>query len=389
MTHLPALTPLRGIAALLVVLFHYVGQSLLPNLGGGSIPLFAKGYLAVDLFFLMSGFVIAHVYAGWFQERISSSTVMAFIRARFARIYPVHIFVLALYVIIDLGWNGLIFLGTGNFDPLPWEGRFSLGALLKNLVLVHGVWSDARTWNHPSWSISVEFFTYLLFPFAVVAVWRGGRAITLAAVAGLFAALAWLAHRHGGLDIVTGQAFFRCLIQFLIGMLLYRLYWDHFLSDLLRRDATFIAAAGATLAILYYGAPDILVVPAFMVLIMAGVQNGGRMHGLINAKPLVWLGNISYSVYMIHALVEDTTRKVFAITTGSGSGGQLGPAQSMLVAIGMVALVLVAADVMYRFIEVPARRLLKGRRSAPTTSRAARRRMRLLASTGASARGKN
>src|SRR3546814_8137818 len=90
-----ALTSLRGIAALLVVVYHFSG-GFLPNLDPGRYSDFVpKGYLWVDLFFVLSGFIITHAYGDAFAERARWGSIRAFLFARMARIYPLHLFVLA------------------------------------------------------------------------------------------------------------------------------------------------------------------------------------------------------------------------------------------------------------------------------------------------------
>src|SRR5258705_5569923 len=86
---IPALTGLRGVAAFWVVLFHMEW--------GSSIPIIEKGYLGVDVFFILSGFVLMHVYAGF---ETTDFDYVRFIKARIARIYPLHIFALLLLAVL-------------------------------------------------------------------------------------------------------------------------------------------------------------------------------------------------------------------------------------------------------------------------------------------------
>src|SRR5258708_40084565 len=101
------LTNLRGIAAVWVVLFHFqslIVQVILPQ----QTKLVAKGYLMVDLFFIMSGFIICHVYQQSFQAGLTAGSFRRFIVARFARIYPLHLFTLLFLIILiaaTKNWN--------------------------------------------------------------------------------------------------------------------------------------------------------------------------------------------------------------------------------------------------------------------------------------------
>ena len=357
--YLPALTPLRGIAAMLIILKHFTGP-VLPNLDlTGYTMLLSNGYLAVDLFFLMSGVVIAHVYGQDLGRGLSFTTSAAFIRARFARLYPLHVCTLAYLVFIAMVSPFLYGLSTGSPFEFAWEGRYSIEAAIRNLLLIHGLWNDQLTWNYPSWSISTEFFAYLVFPFIAPRLATMRRGMALLGIAVLFSALWWLAHEQGGLDIVTGPSFLRCILQFGIGTLLYRLHLDGTCRHFFRRDWTFVAAAFAVILVLHFDLADILVVPLFMILILSGIHNEGRVESLLKTPLLVRLGDISFSLYMTHGVVDEMARVLFAWTTGHSDGQAVGAAASWLVLAAMLIGVLILSNVTYRRIEVPARRWLK------------------------------
>src|SRR5688572_11994062 len=146
-----SLTSLRFFAALAVVAFHYMRA--FPAGAGAAAALTAKGYLAVDFFFILSGFILAHVYLPAIEQ--DAFRARDFYAKRLARIYPVH-FVTAMVAVV-------MFAAAEKME-IP--GRdFSFHDLFANLLLVHG-WgvSDDLSLNKPSWSISAEWFAYLLFP---------------------------------------------------------------------------------------------------------------------------------------------------------------------------------------------------------------------------------
>lgn len=357
--HLPALTALRGIAALLVVLLHFTG-SILPNLDLTAYTmLVSNGYLAVDLFFLMSGVVIAHVYGRDLGRGLSLATSAAFFKARFARIYPLHFCTLVYLVFLAIVSPALYELATGKPFEVMWEGRYSVEAAIRNLLLIHGLWNEYLTWNYPSWSISTEFFAYLIFPFAAPLLATVRRGMALLGISVLFAALWWLAHEQGGLNIMTGPSFLRCILQFGIGTLLHRLYLEGTCRGILRRDGTFLAAAAGIVLILHFDLADILVVPLFMILILGGIHNEGRVRSVLKTPRLVRLGDLSFSLYMTHGVVDEITRAVLGFTTGHLDGRALGPGASCLVLAAMLIFVFALSDATYRRLEVPARRWLK------------------------------
>ena len=98
-TYLTNLTPLRGIAALLVAVFHFE-MAIARFVPAGYTMFFEKSYLMVDLFFIMSGFIIFHVYGDSFRLTLERRNLRKFFVARFARIYPLHFFTLALLVVL-------------------------------------------------------------------------------------------------------------------------------------------------------------------------------------------------------------------------------------------------------------------------------------------------
>jgi peptidoglycan/LPS O-acetylase OafA/YrhL len=182
--YVPPLTGIRALAALLVLGMHTeqnvpAGLDLL-------LPFFARGYLGVDFFFVLSGFIITHVYL----ESLASpnlSAVQIFLWHRFIRLYPIHITVLAGLVAI------VSFVGAAGFalnNPQQWQWN----DLLWQLTLLQA-WGVTRSpgWNVPSWSISAEWFAYLLFPLlAPGLMWVRERGIALLIAAAALAVMALL-----------------------------------------------------------------------------------------------------------------------------------------------------------------------------------------------------
>ena len=159
-SELPALTALRGIAAVAVLLFHSSYYNY--HFAEGAPPwLWRRGYLAVDLFFFLSGFVLTHVYGRRLTEQQSWRTIVRFFWARFCRIYPASFFTTAVFVLAYAVRN----------LPFPAEASF-MKQLVASLLLLQVPWLDEIVINSPSWSISAEWYAYLLFPFVVPLIWR-------------------------------------------------------------------------------------------------------------------------------------------------------------------------------------------------------------------------
>src|ERR1700722_663067 len=118
---LPSLTSLRGVAALWVVLYHFSVQCL-PNLDSTPYTsLIHKGYLAVDMFFLLSGLVMTHVYHRAFLSSVSQN-YRSFIVARIARIYPLHLLVLLLFVATAVALHVSTSRSLGTLADIPLQG---------------------------------------------------------------------------------------------------------------------------------------------------------------------------------------------------------------------------------------------------------------------------
>jgi len=156
-------TALRGLAAWWVVAYHF--REFIP-VGDNARIVLSRGALAVDLFFIMSGFVMALSYGRGFQHRVTARGYFRFLALRVGRIYPVHLLVLCLFVSVPLA------LAVTGRSPLP--GQFSVGYFVQSLVLVQASgFGQGVAWNLPAWSISTEMVFYLLFPFVMLGAERG------------------------------------------------------------------------------------------------------------------------------------------------------------------------------------------------------------------------
>jgi peptidoglycan/LPS O-acetylase OafA/YrhL len=304
-TFLPALTSLRGIAAWYVVLFHF--REYLPNFGLPLLPeIWAQGYLSVDLFFELSGFVVTLNYLDFLNGRGSFTRRAArFLWLRLGRIYPLHIVVLCLMAINPLA----IWLFSANGDP---GNRYTLTYFLMSVVLVQN-WgfSQNLAWNIPAWSISTEWFVYLLFP-AYASLIRhckfGAWAWVTCALAlfGLLAAVSIALGFQLGGELTQG-GLLRCVLEFLIGSMVYcawaRIREHHYA---LYGDWAVCASAVLGLAYILLPIPNVAIMPGCFALIIYGLADTNAIVPRLLASPLLqWVGTISYSTYLIHYLVRD------------------------------------------------------------------------------------
>lgn len=161
---IPALTGIRLLAAVGVVVGHFSGvmYGLFPGTRSAS-NLVQGGYLGVEMFFVLSGFIIAHNYADRFQT-FSAPIYGRFLLNRFARLYPVHIVTLATVTV-------LVIIAALAEIQLNSEGKYDPTSFLMNVMLLQSV-PPAWSWNGPAWSISAEAGAYILFPLLALALAR-------------------------------------------------------------------------------------------------------------------------------------------------------------------------------------------------------------------------
>lgn len=339
------LTALRFVAAFWVVLFHYW-----PNLAVGFTPAVAtKGYLGVEAFFTLSGFILCHVYLqGFGQGRFRYGD---FLWNRLARVYPLHLATL-LGVGLMAAVAGLAGIAVGN-NIVSWE------ALPANLLLVHA-WGFAPVsgWNHASWSISAEWFAYLTFPAFAFAAWSlrarpflaVGLALLLIAV--LYPAFEALAGfpltaatiKWGALRIVPCFAY---------GCALHALWRSGAIPGRLALPGLLLTGA-LVLGAVQFGAPDMLIVAALGGLILSLACLAAAGSSFATQSIFVYLGEISYSTYMIcipwKIISVNAATKVLGI-----EGDQLPP----LIWLAIVAALVPLSAASYHLIEKPAREHMK------------------------------
>jgi peptidoglycan/LPS O-acetylase OafA/YrhL len=344
-TNIQSLTALRGLAALIVLFYHsaawrFGAQDAVP------LPL-GHGYLAVDLFFLLSGFVLMHVHEREFSDGVAWANVKSFLRARFARTYPVH---LAMLLVL------LPFFGIGP--------AFSGVALVHSLLLTQGPWLNAISWNVPAWSVSAEWHAYLLFPFLVMPFHRRSlRFATVILVLCLITlSLAIIASSNSADITHTPVVLLRSLPEFIAGMGIYRIYRQGWLRKWMTGDRAFAAAAVAVLGFASFPGTDIATIAALAALLLTSAHNQGATARLLTTRAPMYLGRISYSLYMVQAVVGHVAYGI--AKAGPAVHGFGGAVEAIL----MFVLSFAIAIPLSRYIEYPMRDWLRGRAAAPPAS---------------------
>ncbi|MBV8107457.1 MAG: acyltransferase [Hyphomicrobiales bacterium] len=356
-----ALDGLRGLAALLVIFYH-VGWPT--HLTGNKFV--GNGYLAVDVFFLLSGIVIFHNYA---NDVVTFERFKRFLWLRFCRVYPLHFAVLVVLVCMEFAKLAVQGMGYSS-EQLPFTNTTTYSALVANIFLVQGLHTlNELSWNLPSWSISCEFFAYVAFGFLTLT--GVTRSVVFSVVAPVFSGAVYcaLAVNFGNLDITYDWGGARCVAGFFLGSSI--IFIGSFISGavpdrVLQLAEVAVVVAAIALMSLATGSSVVLVIPLFIAAIALLQRDKGPIARLLRLRSIQYLGKISYSIYMVQLLtmlsVTIILKRFFKIPVLTDPRTQritmiMNPWVGDIVLIGIILLVLLVATVTYEFIENPGRRL--------------------------------
>jgi hypothetical protein len=296
-----------------------------------------------------------------------------FVMRRVGRLWPLHIFTLGLLIAAQLAKVAVERLaGLSIGEPAFSEATPAVvRAIWTNVLLIHSLGiHDRVTWNGASWSISTEFYTYLVF--AAVTLWWPKRLSWMAAALAAAGAIVVMAFANTLMDTTFDFGYFRCIYGFFIGVLLQQLWQMRgrarlpFASTLegmiLFAVAIFIAGLGTTH--LAFAAPLMFGLLIWVFAHEAGVVSHLLMHPSVQA-----LGRWSYSIYMLHMpvlwiisqgakLLEANGLRLYGVVEGAPrprlvAGGPF--AMDALTLVYLAAVVAVAA-LTYRVIEMPGQR---------------------------------
>jgi peptidoglycan/LPS O-acetylase OafA/YrhL len=213
-----ALQGARALPPLILVLFHYCEGHGYRGAWWFDLPV-ARGYLWVEFFFALSGFVLTYVYAPRLREMWSPRGYGRFLQARLARLYPLHLTILLVILAMVITLRALAARdGYLSIYDEPWHPIVTWQTFVANLFLVQA-WNifPYLSWNGASWFVSVEFLLCLLFPL-YLGFSRLGWKTALILVAGGALGLALLASPRYGLDLTFHNGIWRGMSAFAIGV---------------------------------------------------------------------------------------------------------------------------------------------------------------------------
>ncbi|QXI04665.1 acyltransferase [Pseudomonas tensinigenes] len=314
---LDALTSLRFFAAAMIVLTHAH-----PIFGSFGIAEAAPLGQGVSFFFVLSGFILAYNYKDFSKD----GSIKRFLVARFARVWPLHL-------VTCIIWIGLIF----HFDRYTYfGGETGMLRLISNLTLVQS-WIPLKLWalsfNGVAWSISNEMFFYLLFPL-LIGLWSKHWAKLFFAATLVVVAFIWAGNalelkstdNYNGVSLL-GTLYFNPLVrvfEFMFGIFLAKVFMTPAIHEfkasqlgwlylelmalglvvagmLLAGNPTRIADTFGTAAGYYFQREGIWLIWGTLILVFA--LSKGPIGALLSTRPLVFLGEISFSLYLVHAIL--------------------------------------------------------------------------------------
>jgi len=324
-----SLDTFRGVAALGVAWAHFMP---LPG-----------AHLAVDFFFILSGFVLSHTYT--YRD---NQNPIDFVVKRVARLYPLHIFTLFIY----------LFVWAGMSDNVTMPGGQYLGALILNLALLQnvGFFSGILGWNVPAWSISVEFWVNVVFAFCISR--KTSSAFLLGTSAVLYGVLAYkfghLYTENTNFLVFINSGLTRCVAGFFLGIICYRVYLKFKDTDIQTVYAVALQLAVlALIGALFFTRGlekeswvDFTLVIPFAALVVIFAAAPSRLNTMIGFGAA--LGTISYSIYLNHFAFS----RVFYRVT---SRNDLDFTLMLPIYLGVVC---IYSAITYRYIELPSKNFI-------------------------------
>ncbi len=384
--YLTNLTPLRGLAAILTVIYHV---DLMIGGGGGALikykdsMVFSRMYLMVDFFFILSGFIMCHVYSKWFMDTVTTKQFKQFTVARFARVYPMH-FVTLIYTILLFYVSAKLGIAKVPVIQITDTGY----SIFTNILLLHSMnLHNWFSWNHASWSISTEWWAYMVFPFLVKPVMQLKPVGILIAITVCF--IGYLSITFLLIPLVTIPpeipfvkidpsklsvnvayqfGFLRCLCGFVLGMAMYQGYKAGWAKKILGNGYLFVVLAIGLFGCMHLSFPDIITISFFPLLLLSGAYGSMGLDKFFATKPLQRLGDWSFSIYLVHQPLLFTLGSIISFLNPPNPGiKQTGPPPQpstptmWLICLVFICITLLVSFVTYQYIEVPARNLINGR----------------------------
>ncbi len=370
-SRLSALDGLRGVFALMIVFLHMPYDHIFLN-----SPVIRNAGIVVDFFFVLSGFVLSFGYS---DKLASGKDGWHFMLLRIGRLWPLHVFILILYLLVSAARILASELGIFHADSVPLDADFWVH-FVQDLFLLQIVRNEIYyPLNFPAWSISAEMLAYSLFVIGFVILRASVIFFAVLAILGLLGLAGVVDPGFGRIGL------FRVLAAFFLGCFVFRVWNSSRRVSLERASLWEFACLGLFILLIWnfssLPGARIAAVAIFCLSVYVFAFEGGAVSRLLNTRPFQVLGVRSYSIYMIHVFILICTSIMLRMierlldtslyTDGAINGDptrlvSFGPGLTELATIFMAGVVVVISGWTYRYIELPgqsaAREFVKQRR---------------------------
>lgn len=348
------LDSLRGIASIVIALYHFRVNSPVSE-----TALVANSWVFLDFFFVLSGFVIALNYQGRMNSFLE---IASFQFARLVRFYPLHLTMLFVF----LGIECIKFTAQRGFGVSVGTEPFTINNLesfVLNVLMLHNLVLDELTWNKPSWTLSSEFFTYIIFALVVMATGASKRVMMLAMWAVVGFSFYWLTLTNMG----ANESVMRCIHDFFLGAIVMNVaYGMKRISTGVWLNLGFFGFLASILFMYWERAAFSSILFPFvfagLILLFQSAPRDTRMMKVLEHPKLAYLGTISLGTYLIHAAVWWFLQNIAKFAGISGDflfheGVADHPLETRAMVTGIIVLgivmTLILAHLSYRWIEMP------------------------------------
>ena len=314
---------------------------------------------------------MSYVYGNKFDQGFNWKTYKRYVGARFARVYPLNL----ITMLIALGMALYIRSIADGLDPFfddmlnPWAAPAS-AVFLQGMHLF-----QAAPLNTPSWSLSTEWWMYMIFPLLVpwfFSLKPTGKVVALLLIIAGFFGLMYIIGPLAGpiygqytINSVADFGFLRCALGFLLGMWVHEIFKVKIGYNFFGKDYSFSLFFLLILACMHFEVNSLIIVGLFALLILSATYNNGIVKNILDTKPLQVLGDWSFSIYMVHVLIiylfwilgiqqNPTMFADFKVLLQQEPNYEAGLVGLFI----LLPLTFLFSWLMYRFVEIPSRNYL-------------------------------
>ena len=354
-----SLDAFRGLCAIFIVISHmyFVGSIT-------EYSFFIGSGILVEFFFILSGFVLAHSYG--FREGLKFAT---FFKARFFRLYPLHLFMLLIFILMEVGKLVASEFTDITFIRAPFSNSNSISEIIPNLLLIQAwIPFNSGSFNSPAWSISIEFYMYMLFFGSLIAFKR------YKIIAWVVVSLTMTYFLITGTGVIHNYVL-RGLSCFFGGAATYVLYRKVSNIKICRTVGTIIELLLVISVVFIVQSKiehrQIIAIATFLFAVLFFAFESGYISSLLKMNPFQVVGRLSYSIYMIHSailLCLTSTMMVLQKLTGQNLTATVDGVRSLtsgstivnnLIVIATVTMIIICSHFTYKYIEIKGQELGK------------------------------